>query len=167
MFAPLVDLTGTAGAALTTLCWLPQALKVLRERETRGLSLTGTAGFTAGMGLWLLYGLGIGDWPLQPAHKKFAVPGGQGSRAGPLKAVTQFYATNDRSMFPIARRHDVPVTADFRLWMGWGRGTQRLSVTLRGPLRPHLRMTAQGRSGKSYFAGVTRRMRPAALSVSR
>jgi MtN3 and saliva related transmembrane protein len=61
MFAPLIDLAGSVGAALTTLCWLPQALKVLRERETRGLSLTGTASFTAGMGLWLLYGLGIGD----------------------------------------------------------------------------------------------------------
>ena len=64
MLAPLVDLVGIAGAAVTTLCWLPQALKVVRERETRGLSLAGTAAFTVGVGLWLIYGLGIGDWPL-------------------------------------------------------------------------------------------------------
>ncbi len=64
MFAPLVDLAGIAGAALTTLCWLPQALKVMREKETRALSLAGTAGFTLGIALWLIYGLGIGDWPL-------------------------------------------------------------------------------------------------------
>ncbi len=64
MLAPLVDLAGIAGAALTTLCWLPQALKVVRERETRALSLVGTAAFTVGVGLWLIYGLGIGDWPL-------------------------------------------------------------------------------------------------------
>jgi len=59
-----IDLIGAAGAALTTLCWLPQALKVIRERETRALSLLATAGFTAGVGLWLIYGLAIGDWPL-------------------------------------------------------------------------------------------------------
>jgi MtN3 and saliva related transmembrane protein len=60
----LIELIGIAGAALTTLCWLPQALKVMREKETRALSLTGTAAFTAGIALWLVYGLGIGDWPL-------------------------------------------------------------------------------------------------------
>jgi MtN3 and saliva related transmembrane protein len=62
-FSP-IELTGITGAALTTLCWLPQALKVMREKETRALSLTGTAVFTAGIALWLVYGLGIGDWPL-------------------------------------------------------------------------------------------------------
>jgi len=60
----LIDLAGTAGAALTTLCWLPQALKVVREKNTRALSLPATAAFTLGIGLWLVYGLGIGDWPL-------------------------------------------------------------------------------------------------------
>jgi len=64
LFARLIDFIGIAGAALTTLCWLPQALKVMRERETRALSLAGTGGFTLGVGLWLIYGLGIGDWPL-------------------------------------------------------------------------------------------------------
>ena len=61
---PLIDVIGAVGAALTTLCWLPQALKVIRERETRALSLLATAGFTAGVALWLVYGLAIGDWPL-------------------------------------------------------------------------------------------------------
>jgi MtN3 and saliva related transmembrane protein len=60
----LIDIIGVTGAALTTLCWLPQALKVVREKETRALSLPGTAAFTVGVGLWLLYGLGVGDWPL-------------------------------------------------------------------------------------------------------
>jgi MtN3 and saliva related transmembrane protein len=60
----LIDLTGALGALLTTLCWLPQALKVVREKETRALSLTGTAAFTFGVGLWLIYGLALGDWPL-------------------------------------------------------------------------------------------------------
>ena len=63
-FAQLIDVIGAAGALLTTLCWLPQALKVLRERETRALSLMAIAAFTFGVMLWLVYGLAIGDWPL-------------------------------------------------------------------------------------------------------
>ncbi len=61
---PLVDLIGGAGATLTTMCWLPQALKVMREKETRALSLPATAAFTFGVLLWLVYGVAIGDWPL-------------------------------------------------------------------------------------------------------
>jgi len=61
---PFIDLIGAAGAVLTTLCWLPQALKVIRDKETRALSLLATAGFTVGVLLWLVYGLAIGDWPL-------------------------------------------------------------------------------------------------------
>jgi MtN3 and saliva related transmembrane protein len=61
---PLIDTVGASGAVLTTLCWLPQALKILREKETRAISLPATAAFTLGMVLWLIYGLAIGDWPL-------------------------------------------------------------------------------------------------------
>src|ERR1051325_5714423 len=35
----LIDLIGLAGAALTTLCWLPQMVKAIRERDTRAQSL--------------------------------------------------------------------------------------------------------------------------------
>jgi MtN3 and saliva related transmembrane protein len=61
---PLIDVIGATGATLTTLCWLPQAMKVIREKETRALSLPATAAFTLGVVLWLIYGLAIGDWPL-------------------------------------------------------------------------------------------------------
>jgi MtN3 and saliva related transmembrane protein len=62
--ALMINIVGAAGAVLTTLCWLPQAVKVIREKETRALSLPATAAFTAGIVLWLIYGLAIGDWPL-------------------------------------------------------------------------------------------------------
>ena len=62
--SPLIDAIGTAGAVLTTLCWLPQALKVIRDKDTRALSLPATLAFTLGIALWLVYGLAIGDWPL-------------------------------------------------------------------------------------------------------
>jgi MtN3 and saliva related transmembrane protein len=61
---PLIDVVGATGATLTTLCWLPQALKVIREKETRAISLPATAAFTLGVVLWLIYGVAIGDWPL-------------------------------------------------------------------------------------------------------
>ena len=63
-FIDTIDAIGATGAALTTLCWLPQALKVIHERETRALSLPATAVFTVGVALWLIYGLAIDDWPL-------------------------------------------------------------------------------------------------------
>jgi len=59
-----IDIIGALGAVLTTLCWLPQALKVLREKDTRALSLVANAAFALGMVLWLVYGLALGDWPL-------------------------------------------------------------------------------------------------------
>jgi MtN3 and saliva related transmembrane protein len=60
----LIDAVGMTGAALTTVCWLPQALKTIRERETRSISLPATGLFTLGMALWLVYGLALIDWPL-------------------------------------------------------------------------------------------------------
>ena len=60
----LIDSIGVTGAALTTLCWLPQAVKIIRDKETRALSLPGTAAFTIGIALWLGYGLAFDDWPL-------------------------------------------------------------------------------------------------------
>ena len=64
MTGTLVDAIGTAGAVLTTVCWLPQALHVVRARDTRAISLAGSSLFTLGMGLWLVYGVALGDWPL-------------------------------------------------------------------------------------------------------
>ena len=61
---PLIDAIGGTGAVLTTLCWLPQALKVMRDKDTRALSLLATVAFTLGLAFWLIYGLALGDWPL-------------------------------------------------------------------------------------------------------
>jgi MtN3 and saliva related transmembrane protein len=60
----LIDAIGTMGAVLTTLCWLPQAVQIMRERSTRAISLAATSGFSAGTVLWLVYGLALADWPL-------------------------------------------------------------------------------------------------------
>ena len=63
-FPWIIDLLGATGALLTTACWLPQVLKILREKEARALSLPATGSFTLGIMLWLVYGIAINDWPL-------------------------------------------------------------------------------------------------------
>jgi MtN3 and saliva related transmembrane protein len=65
MMAPVVvDAIGATGAVLTTICWVPQAVKIIRERETRAISLSGTMLSALGVLLWLVYGLAIVDGPL-------------------------------------------------------------------------------------------------------
>jgi MtN3 and saliva related transmembrane protein len=61
MASTLVDAVGASGAVLTTLCWVPQAM---RDRDTRAISLPGTTLCVFGVLLWLVYGLAIVDGPL-------------------------------------------------------------------------------------------------------
>ena len=63
-FAWTIDFIGAAGAVLTTVCWLPQVYQIMRDKETRAVSLAATGAFTLGIVLWLMYGVAIGDWPL-------------------------------------------------------------------------------------------------------
>jgi len=55
---------GFIAAILTTLCWLPQALRTIQTKDTRGLSLVTQGALASGVGLWLVYGLWVGDLPL-------------------------------------------------------------------------------------------------------
>jgi MtN3 and saliva related transmembrane protein len=64
----LIQLIGFAAASLTTLCWLPQAVKLIRTRETRAISLVTQIVFVTGIGLWLIYGLMLADLPLIAAN---------------------------------------------------------------------------------------------------
>jgi MtN3 and saliva related transmembrane protein len=64
MALSLVGAVGAAGAVLTTLCWVPQAVKIIRDRDTRAISLPGTTLCVLGVLLWLVYGLAIVDPPL-------------------------------------------------------------------------------------------------------
>ena len=62
------DWIGYAAATLTTASFLPQAVLTLRTRDTRGISLAMYSAFTAGVALWLLYGLALGQWPIIVAN---------------------------------------------------------------------------------------------------
>lgn len=55
---------GYAAATLTTLSFVPQAVKLIRSRDTRGISLGMYAIFNGGVVCWLLYGLVLMSWPM-------------------------------------------------------------------------------------------------------
>ena len=55
---------GAVGAVLTTICWLPQAVRLVRHKDTRAISLTTNLTFGIGLIFWLVYGIAIVDWPL-------------------------------------------------------------------------------------------------------
>jgi MtN3 and saliva related transmembrane protein len=59
-----IEAIGIAAALLTTLCWIPQAVRTIQTRDTRAISLITQAAFTLGIGLWLIYGLLLGSLPL-------------------------------------------------------------------------------------------------------
>lgn len=58
------DFIGLLAACLTTISFLPQAIHVIRTRETSGLSLSMYLLFTTGIACWLAYGLLKQDAPL-------------------------------------------------------------------------------------------------------
>jgi MtN3 and saliva related transmembrane protein len=52
------------GAVLTTICWPPQAVRLIRSRETQAISLITNLMFCIGLLFWLVYGIALNDWPL-------------------------------------------------------------------------------------------------------
>ena len=59
-----IEIIGYCAAFLTTIAFLPQAMQSWRTRDLSGVSLGMYSLFTAGVGLWLIYGLIIEKWPL-------------------------------------------------------------------------------------------------------
>ena len=59
-----IETIGYCAAFLTTIAFLPQAIQSWRTRDLSGISVGMYSLFTAGVGLWLIYGLIIEKWPL-------------------------------------------------------------------------------------------------------
>ncbi|MDQ3289282.1 MAG: SemiSWEET transporter [Pseudomonadota bacterium] len=55
---------GYMAAVLTTLSFVPQAVKTIRTRDTSGISIAMYVMFTVGIGFWLAYGIALGSWPM-------------------------------------------------------------------------------------------------------
>ncbi|QNP40222.1 SemiSWEET transporter [Lysobacter solisilvae (ex Woo and Kim 2020)] len=55
---------GYAAATLTTVSFVPQAFKIIRSRQTQGISLGMYVMFTVGVAFWLAYGIVLMSWPM-------------------------------------------------------------------------------------------------------
>jgi MtN3 and saliva related transmembrane protein len=62
------EAVGGVAASCTTLCWLPQAVKIIREKRTEGVSLFTQSVFTIGTVLWATYGLLLNNRPVLYAN---------------------------------------------------------------------------------------------------
>ena len=68
MSITLIDVVGTAAACLTTISFVPQAWQSFRTHDVSGISLGMYSVFTAGVALWLAYGLLVSSWPIIVAN---------------------------------------------------------------------------------------------------
>ncbi|HEY8276006.1 MAG TPA: SemiSWEET transporter [Methyloceanibacter sp.] len=55
-------------ATLTTAAFVPQALHIIRHKETKAISLIMYVAFATGVGFWLLFGFLIGNWPIMVSN---------------------------------------------------------------------------------------------------
>ncbi len=60
----LSTVIGFLAAIFTTSSFLPQAIKTIRTKNTKDLSLFMYLIFSAGVTLWLVYGIVISDYPV-------------------------------------------------------------------------------------------------------
>ncbi len=63
-----MTIIGLTAAALTTFSFLPQALKIIKTKHTKDLSLGMYLVFSTGVVLWLVYGILIRDIPVIVAN---------------------------------------------------------------------------------------------------
>lgn len=59
-----MEWAGYLAAAMTTLAFVPQAVKTIRTRDTRSISLGMYVVFTAGIAMWLVYGIALKSMPM-------------------------------------------------------------------------------------------------------
>lgn len=57
-------LVGIVAGTLCAISFIPQVLKILKTKETKNLSLVTFMVFSAGVFLWLIYGIMIMEWPV-------------------------------------------------------------------------------------------------------
>ena len=61
-------LVSSIAAILTTAAFVPQALHIIRYKETRAISLQMYVVFAIGVAFWLLFGFMIWNWPMIVAN---------------------------------------------------------------------------------------------------
>ncbi len=62
------EIIGYIAASLTTLSFLPQAIKVIKTRDTKSISLIMYVLFSIGVAMWLAYGILLNNLPILIAN---------------------------------------------------------------------------------------------------
>ncbi|WP_321322085.1 SemiSWEET transporter [Labilibaculum sp.] len=60
----LISILGFAAAFCTTVSFVPQAIRIIKTKHTKDISLAMYSLFNIGILLWLLYGIVIVSWPM-------------------------------------------------------------------------------------------------------
>ena len=60
----LLNLVGTAAALCSMTSFVPQVVKIWRERDASSVSLRMYVVTVTGFALWITYGVMLGSWPL-------------------------------------------------------------------------------------------------------
>lgn len=63
-----VTILGLIAACCTTISFVPQAIKVIRSKQTQAISLVMYILLNIGVALWTTYGILLGDWPIMLAN---------------------------------------------------------------------------------------------------
>ncbi|MGE0715925.1 MAG: SemiSWEET family sugar transporter [Alphaproteobacteria bacterium] len=60
----LTEIVGGAATVASTISFAPQAWKIIRTRETAGISVRAYAVTITAFSCWLVYGILLGAWPI-------------------------------------------------------------------------------------------------------
>jgi len=64
----LTEALGYLAATLTTVSFVPQAVRIVKTRDTHAISLVSYSVFCVGIALWLAYGIALGAVPIVAAN---------------------------------------------------------------------------------------------------
>jgi MtN3 and saliva related transmembrane protein len=64
----ITDVVGTGAALCSMASFVPQIVKLVRERDADSVSLRMYAVTVTGFSLWTAYGLMIGSWPIAASN---------------------------------------------------------------------------------------------------
>ena len=64
----LINVIGTGAALCTITSFVPQIIKIIRERDASSVSLRMYALTVSAFSLWTVYGVMLGAWPLVAAN---------------------------------------------------------------------------------------------------
>ena len=68
MSSLLINVIGTGAALCTITSFVPQIIKIIRERDASSVSLRMYALTVSAFSLWTVYGVMLGAWPLVAAN---------------------------------------------------------------------------------------------------